>query len=163
MSSSPMYTTHGRPKWAHAVAVATPCCPAPVSAITRVLFIRSVSRAWPSVLLILWAPVWLRSSRLSQIWAPPICSLSRRAWYSGDGRPTKCLQQVVELGLKRRVGPRLGVLGVELVEGVDQRLGHIPPAEVAEPPCVVGPRAAALASCIAGGYIDTHSWPFLLR
>ena len=29
----------------------------------RFLPIRRVSRAWPSVLLILWAPVWLRSSR----------------------------------------------------------------------------------------------------
>ena len=36
-----------------AVAVATPCWPAPVSAITRVLPIRLASRAWPSTLLIL--------------------------------------------------------------------------------------------------------------
>ena len=48
----------------HAVAVATPCWPAPVSAITRVLPSRRVSSAWPSTLLILCAPVWARSSRL---------------------------------------------------------------------------------------------------
>ena len=48
---------------AQIVAVATPCWPAPVSAITRRLPMRRVNRAWPSVLLILWAPVWLRSSR----------------------------------------------------------------------------------------------------
>jgi len=35
MSSSPMYTTHSSPKRAHTVAVATPCCPAPVSAMMR--------------------------------------------------------------------------------------------------------------------------------
>src|SRR5439155_14446731 len=35
MSSSPMYTTHSRPNFAHTVAVATPCCPAPVSAMMR--------------------------------------------------------------------------------------------------------------------------------
>ena len=64
MSSSPMNTTHGSSSRAHAVAVATPCCPAPVSAITRDLPRRRVSSAWPSALLILWAPVWARSSRL---------------------------------------------------------------------------------------------------
>ena len=36
-SSAPMKTSQGRSKRAHAVAVATPCCPAPVSAMTRVL------------------------------------------------------------------------------------------------------------------------------
>ena len=34
-----------------------PCCPAPVSAITRGLPIRFASSAWPTALLILWAPV----------------------------------------------------------------------------------------------------------
>ena len=33
MSFSPIYTTHSTPFNAHTVAVATPCCPAPVSAI----------------------------------------------------------------------------------------------------------------------------------
>ena len=37
------------------------------------------SRAWPSELLILWAPVWFRSSRLSQTLAPPQWSVSRSA------------------------------------------------------------------------------------
>ena len=63
MSSAPMYTTHGSSSSAQAVAVATPCWPAPVSAMTRVLPSRRVSSAWPSALLILWAPVWARSSR----------------------------------------------------------------------------------------------------
>ena len=43
--------------------VATPCCPAPVSAMMRRLFMRRHSSACPSELLILCAPVWLRSSR----------------------------------------------------------------------------------------------------
>ena len=46
------------------VAVATPCWPAPVSAMMRVLPIRFASRIWPMQLLILCAPVWSRSSRL---------------------------------------------------------------------------------------------------
>ena len=67
VSSSPMYTTHGRPNSAHAVAVATPCWPAPVSAMMRRLPRRLASSTWPIVLLILWAPVCARSSRFSQM------------------------------------------------------------------------------------------------
>jgi hypothetical protein len=40
------------------------------------------------VLFTLCAPVWLRSSRLRKMRAPPISSDQRRASYSGDGRPT---------------------------------------------------------------------------
>ena len=39
------------------VAVATPCMPAPVSAMTRGFFMRRASSDWPIVLLILCAPV----------------------------------------------------------------------------------------------------------
>ena len=63
ISTLPMYTTHSSPSRAAAVAVATPCCPAPVSAITRRLPMRCASRACPRALLILCAPVWARSSR----------------------------------------------------------------------------------------------------
>ena len=52
------------------VAVATPCWPAPVSAITRGLPMRRASSACPMQLLILCEPVWLSSSRFSQILAP---------------------------------------------------------------------------------------------
>ena len=45
-----------------AVAVATPCCPAPVSAIRRVFPIFFASSACPRALLILWEPVWFKSS-----------------------------------------------------------------------------------------------------
>ena len=49
--------------WMATVAVATPCWPAPVSAMMRVLPMRRASRTWPMQLLILWAPVWFSSSR----------------------------------------------------------------------------------------------------
>ncbi|KAG1524523.1 hypothetical protein G6F50_018521 [Rhizopus delemar] len=75
-----MYTTPSRPSRAATVALATPCWPAPVSAMMRFLPIRAASRAWPMVLLILCAPVWFRSSRLSRICAPPTWSLRRWAW-----------------------------------------------------------------------------------
>ena len=48
---------------AHTVAAATPCWPAPVSAMMRCLPMRYASRPWPSALLILCAPVCARSSR----------------------------------------------------------------------------------------------------
>ncbi len=63
-STEPMKTTQGMSNSAQAVAVATPCWPAPVSAITRVLPMRLARSTWPSTLLILWLPVWFSSSRL---------------------------------------------------------------------------------------------------
>jgi hypothetical protein len=69
-STAPMNTLHSRPKRAAAVAVATPCWPAPVSAMTRVLPMSRVRSAWPSTLLILWEPVWVRSSRFKMIRIP---------------------------------------------------------------------------------------------
>ena len=68
------------------MAVATPCWPAPVSAMTVVLPIRLASSTWPRTLLILWEPVWLRSSRLNQTFAPT-ASENRGPKYSGEGRP----------------------------------------------------------------------------
>ena len=47
-----------------AVAVATPCCPAPVSAMMRFVPMRRATMIWPSTLLTLCEPVWLSSSRL---------------------------------------------------------------------------------------------------
>ena len=69
------------------MALATPCWPAPVSAMTRVLPIRLASSAWPRTLLILCEPVWFRSSRLRKIRTPPACSAKRLASVSSEGRP----------------------------------------------------------------------------
>ena len=67
--------------------MATPCWPAPVSAMTRGLPIRAASSAWPTALLILCAPVWARSSRLSQTDAPrPPRSASAAAGIGKTGR-----------------------------------------------------------------------------
>ena len=71
--------TQGSPNRAATVAVATPCCPAPVSAMIRVLPMRRASRIWPMQLLILCAPVWLSSSRLNHTCPPPSASVSRSA------------------------------------------------------------------------------------
>ena len=86
------------------MAVATPCWPAPVSATRRCLPMRSASSAWPSTLLILWLPVWLRSSRFSSTRQP---ELGAEALALGeDRRPAGVVaQQVVELGRGRRGRP----------------------------------------------------------
>mmetsp|Transcript_48185 Transcript_48185/g.96436 ORF Transcript_48185/g.96436 Transcript_48185/m.96436 type:complete len:203 (-) Transcript_48185:349-957(-) len=86
-SSAPMYTVRSMPISAQAVAVATPCWPAPVSQMMRFFPRRFARSACPMALLILCAPVCARSSRFSQICAPPIFSVSRFAWYVGVGPP----------------------------------------------------------------------------
>ncbi len=86
MSRSPMYTVQPRPRCAAIVAVATPCWPAPVSATSAVLPSRRASRAWPATLLILWLPVWARSSRLNSTRTPSSAD-SRGAPLTGVGRP----------------------------------------------------------------------------
>ena len=60
----PKCRSEAMPISAAAVAVATPCWPAPVSAITRVLAMRFVRSARPSTWFVLWAPPCSKSSRL---------------------------------------------------------------------------------------------------
>src|SRR2546428_5963307 len=78
---------------AHTVAVATPCWPAPVSAMMRRLPMRCASSPWPTALLILCAPVCARSSRLSQTGPAPTRAANRAASWSGVGRPTYVLSR----------------------------------------------------------------------
>lgn len=80
------------------LTVATPCWPAPVSAMMRRLVMRLHSRAWPRELLILCAPVWFRSSRLKKMrgWLPSalqhhqnhVLELLAAAAYAQHGIPT---------------------------------------------------------------------------
>ena len=69
--------------------------------MTRVLPIRRVSRAWPSTLRILWAPVWSRSSRLSRIAAADLL-----------GEPGRLVERARQSGvLAADGGELLGELG----------------------------------------------------
>ena len=99
MSTAPMYTVHGSPTRAQAAALATPCCPAPVSAITRRAPSRRASSACPSALLILCAPVCARSSRLSHSSAPQRAE-SLGAGVNAVGRPDPLAQLSLQLALK---------------------------------------------------------------
>ena len=74
---------------AHAIAVATPCCPAPVSASMRVLPIRFASNACPRALFILCAPPCKRSSRFR--YPRPACIFSKCPRIIHRGGPSsKC-------------------------------------------------------------------------
>ena len=72
---------------------------------TRCLPMRWASSAWPSTLLILWLPVWLRSSRLSST-RTPSSSDSRRALGERRRAAGVVAQQAVELAPGRRGRPR---------------------------------------------------------
>ena len=75
--------------------------PAPVSATTRLLPMRFTSRAWPIALLILCAPVWQRSSRLSQTRQPSV-SGEPRGVGERRGPAHEVAQARRELGRGRR-------------------------------------------------------------
>ena len=91
-----------------------------------------MSSAWPSTLLILCEPVWLRSSRLRMMRAPPACSAKRGTSVMMRRAAGVGGVQVGELGLEGGVGLGDFVGGSELVDRGDERLGHEPPAELAE-------------------------------
>ena len=128
MSIEPMYTVQGMPSRAQAAAVATPCWPAPVSATMRRAPSRLASRPWPIALLILCAPVWARSSRLSQTSAPQRRE-SSPANVSGVGPSDPGAQLRVEFGLERGIRQDVAYALLESVEGRHQRFGDIAPAE----------------------------------
>ena len=69
-STLPIKISHSSPRRAAHVAVATPCCPAPVSAIILLFPMYLASRACPRALFSLCEPVWTRSSRLKYILTP---------------------------------------------------------------------------------------------
>ena len=125
---------HSRPSSAQAVAAATPCWPAPVSAITRGLPIRRASSAWPSALLILCEPVWVRSSRLSHTSPPASLGQARaRGRAASAGRRSRAAA-ASSSSREGRVGAGREPLALELVERRDQRLRHVAAAVGAEAP-----------------------------
>ena len=83
-----MYMSQVKPNIAATVAVATPCCPAPVSAMRRRFPIFLARSAWPIVLFILCAPVWARSSLFKYIrYAEIVLQQSHGRLYPPGGFP----------------------------------------------------------------------------
>ena len=128
MSSVPMYTTQSNPISAHTVAVATPCCPAPVSAITRCLPIRSTSSALPQTVIDLVRP------SVQQIFAlqidPCASEFLREPPRKKQRRRTPRIRPQQSVQPRRNFGSllRLLVLALQLIERSHQGLRHIPPA-----------------------------------
>ena len=87
-STAPMYTVQCIPSRAATVALAVPCMPAPVSAMSSVRPMRFASRACPRALLILCAPVWFRSSRLRKSRPPAYSREMLPQKVRAEGRPT---------------------------------------------------------------------------
>ena len=131
VSTSPMKTLHSSPNSAAAVAAATPCWPAPVSAIIRVLPIRLVRSACPTTLFSLCEPVWARSSRLSST-RTPSRSDSRAALGHRCRAAAVVAQQAVELGAERGIGPGVVEPLLQFEAGRHQRFGDETPPELAE-------------------------------
>ena len=88
-------------------------------------------------LLILWAPVWARSSRLSRT-VTPRASERRRASKSGVGPADEVGQPSLELGRKLRIVPGAFELLGQFGQGRHQSLGSEPPAVFAKAPIDVG-------------------------
>ena len=125
------------PNSAAAVAVATPCWPAPVSAIRRRLPIRRANRACPITLLSLCDPVWARSSRLRNSWTPSSAE-SRSQRVIGVGPTPVVLEGPVELLPEPGVAPGPAEGLFELEARRHQRLGYEATAELSEPAARAG-------------------------
>ena len=92
---------------------------------------RRASSAWPTVLLILCAPVWLRSSRLKS--RSPRCGAGQPfGAVDRRGAADEVAQHVVILAPERRIGERLVHRALELGDRSDQHFGDEAPAERAE-------------------------------
>ena len=104
----------------------------------RCLPIRLASSAWPRALLILWAPVWARSSRLRKMRGA--AGLLGEAFGLVERRRAADVVggQLVDLGLEVGILPRLGVGGVELVERRHQGFRRVLAAEPAEAAVGIG-------------------------
>ena len=95
--------------------------------------------------------MWLRSSRLSQIWAPPTSAREPLGQVDRRRAADEVAGQRVALVVERGVGEGVVDGGLELVERRHHGLGHVAPAELAEAPEAVGQvgadhRAASLAA-----------------
>jgi len=124
------------PKSAATVAVATPCWPAPVSAISRLFFSRRATSACPIVLLILGAGVEqvLALEEDAGTAEPP----REAAGEVEPGRPSGVLAEPArELALEGGVAGQARVGPLELEELRHEGFGDVPAPVLAEVPVLV--------------------------
>ncbi len=137
VSTSPMNTVHSRPNSAAAVADATPCCPAPVSAMMRRLaHAPGEQRLADHVVDLVRAGVRQVLALEEHPHAQPLGE--PRALGDRRGAPAVVGQQVVELLVEGGIGPGLLEGLLEIEAGRHQGLGDEPSAEVTEAPVGTG-------------------------
>ena len=100
----------------------------------------AASSAWPTALLILWAPVWHRSSRFRKT-SHPSAADRRAARVIGVGRPTKSRRTAASSARKAGSRARRGVGLLQLAQRLHQRLGDV--AAAVGPEVAVARRAAS--------------------
>ena len=158
MSTAPMKISHGRPKRAHTVATATPCWPAPVSAMMRVLPMRRASWIWPRQLLILCAAGVIELVALevdlgaAQVLGEALGEVER-------ARPAGVVGvEIGQLLLEGGVGFRLVVGALQVEDQRHQRLGDEAAAEHAEEAKIVRPSPKRIELRLFG--LASSSLPF---
>ena len=146
--------TVSKPSSAPTIAVATPCWPAPVSAISRRLAHALREQALAEHL------VGLVRAAVEQVLALQIDVAGQVAAAGQRRRPAGIIgQQAVELGRERGVVLRVEEGGLELLERGHQDLGHVAAAEAAEAaaqaharnPCRDAGRSASNRAAIFSG------------
>src|SRR3989440_8052107 len=140
MSIEPMYTVHGSPSRAHAAALATPCCPAPVSATMR-LADRVVDLVRTGVCQVL------------ALEPQPCAPARRQARRERERRGAACPAGELfgELRLKVALMQVLAHAPLEALERGDQRFRNVAAAERAEAAACVRERAGDQLGEQAGG------------
>ena len=118
--------------------MATPCCPAPVSAITRFLPIRKVKQALADRVVDLVRAGVVEVFPLEIDAGPAALPREPLGKVQRAGPADKRFEQPLEFGLKRRVVPGLLVLPRQLLERVHQRFGDKAAAELAKSALGVG-------------------------
>ena len=131
------------------VAVATPCWPAPVSAMTRVLPMRRARSTWPDGIVdfvragveqILALEINFRAAQFA---CEPFGKIKRR------GPSAKLAQIIIQFRLKFQVLLGAIILLLQLLQGIHQRLRHVTPAIGTETSAGIG--QIALRNC-------NHDW-----
>ena len=149
MSTAPMYTVHGSPTRAQAAALATPCCPAPVSAIdTACTQPPSQQRLPERIVDLVRAGVRQILALEPQLRAPARRKPRHRRQRRGAARPLAQLS--LQLALKVSIAEPAACTGLESLVRRDQCLGHIAPTERPVATALIGKaarRAAPSSAC----------------
>ena len=145
MSTEPIYTVQGMPSRAQAAADATPCWPAPVSAMTRFAPSFFASSTCPiGVVDLVRAGVREIFALQPHFRAPALRQRARVRQRRRPADPAAAARREIRRG-KSRIAQVAIDAGLQAIERRHERLGHVAPAERPEAAARVG--IVALAGC----------------